>query len=60
MKRNDREEKTRGWGEGGTPGNSWWGRAARFSKILTLFQTKNVTFHTRFQTWPLRNYVIIT
>ena len=46
-------------GGGGTPGNSWWG-CARFSKILTLFQTKNVTFHTRFQTWPLRNYVIIT
>ena len=21
---------------------------------------KNVIFHTRFQTWPLRNYVIIT
>ena len=40
-------------------------------QILTLFQTKNITFHTRFQTWhpksiPIlrpgigRNYVIIT
>ena len=44
MKRKDREEKTRGWGEGGTPGNFWWGRAARFSKILTLFQTKKCHF----------------
>ena len=24
----------------------------------TLLQTKNVIFHTRFQTWPLTNYVI--
>ena len=50
MKRNDREEKTRGAGEGGgsggegTPGNSWWGCAARFSKVLTLFQTKKCHF----------------
>ena len=37
-------------------------------QILTLFQNKNVIFHTRFQTWSLksipvselRNYVIIT
>ena len=57
-------------GGGGTPGNSWWGRATRFSG-LTLFQTKICHFslpfsdlaskiHNRFQTWPLRNYVIIT
>ena len=25
-------------------------------QILTLFQTKKYLFHTRFQTWPLRNY----
>ena len=24
------------------------------------FRPKNVIFHTRFQTWPPRNYVIIT
>ena len=29
-------------------------------QILTLLKTKNVIFHTRFLTWPLRNYVIIT
>ena len=30
-------------------------------QILTQFQTKNVIFRIRFQTWPLgRNYVIIT
>ena len=44
MKRNDREEKTRRRGRRGTPGNSWWGRAARLSKILTLFQTKKCHF----------------
>ena len=40
----------------GTPGNSWWG----YLQILTHFRQKNVVFHTRFQTWPLRNSVIIT
>ena len=45
---------------GGTPGNSWWGCAAWFSKSRPYFRPKNVIFHTRFQTWPLRNYVIIT
>ena len=51
---------------GGTPGNSWWGCAARFSKSWPYFRPKNVIsdqtskFHTRFQTWPLgRNYVSI-
>ena len=59
----------------GTPRNSWWGCAARFSKSWPYFRLKNVIFphpfsdlmtpkiHTRFQTWPLgRNYhnVIIT
>ena len=27
---------------------------------LILFQAKNVIIYTRFQTWPLRNNVIIT
>ena len=53
----------------GTPRNSWWGCAARFSKSWPYFRLKNVIFphpfsdlvtpkiHTRFQTWPLgRNY----
>ena len=41
---------------GGTPGNSWWWCAARFSKsILILFRTKNVILHTRFQTRPLNS-----
>ena len=52
---------------GGTPGNSWWGCAARFSKFWPDFRPKNVIFHTRFRTRPLkfqtlplgRNYVII-
>ena len=34
---------------GGTPGNSWWGCAARFSKSWPYFRPKNVIFHTRFQ-----------
>ena len=29
-------------------------------QILTLFQTKKMSFSARFQTWPLRNDVIIT
>ena len=55
---------------GGTPGNSWWGCAARFFKSWPCFRPKNVisvphpfsdqTFkiHTRFQTWSLgREYL---
>ena len=50
---------------GGTRGNSWWGCAA-------YFRPKHFLSHTRFQpwplsiihahsqTWPVRNYVIIT
>ena len=38
---------------GGTPGNSWWGCAARFSKSWPYFRSKNVIFHTCFQTRPL-------
>ena len=45
---------------GGTPGNSWWGCAARLSKSWPYLRPKNVIFHARFQTWPFRNYVIIT
>ena len=42
-------------GEGaGIPGNSWWGRAARFSKSWPHFRPKYVIFYTRFQTWPLK------
>ena len=49
-----------GEGGGGTPGNSWWGCAAGFSKSWPYFRTKNVIFQSRFQTWPLgRNYVSI-
>ena len=33
---------------GGTPGNSWWGCAARFSRPERL---KSVIFHTLFHTW---------
>ena len=39
----------------GTPGNSWWGMYRPVLQILTLFQTKNVIFYTRLQSWPLRN-----
>ena len=39
-------------GGGGTPGNSWWGCTARFSKSRPYFWPKNVIFHIRFQTWP--------
>ena len=61
-----------GEGGGGTPGNSWWGCAALFSKSRLDFRVKSVIFarpfsdqtskmHTRFQTWLLGgNYVIIT
>ena len=57
---------------GGTPGNSWWGCAARFSKSLPDFGPKKYNFphpfsdqtskiHTCFQTWPLgTNYVIVS
>ena len=40
---------------GGTPGNSWRGCAARFSKSWTYFRPKNVIFQTRFQTRPLKS-----
>ena len=43
-----------------TPGSSCWGCAARLSNSLLYFRPKNVIFHTRFQTWPPRNDVIIT
>ena len=40
---------------GGTPGNSRWGLAIRFSKSWPCFRPKHVIFHTRFQTRPLRS-----
>ena len=47
-------------GGGGTPqGILDGGMPPGYPNLLT-FQTKNVIFHFRFQTWPLRNYVIIT
>ena len=42
-------------GEKGTPGNSWWRCAARFLKSWPDFRPKNVIFHTRFQTRPLKS-----
>ena len=33
---------------GVTPGNSWWGCATQFSQILTLFQTKKMSFSHSF------------
>ena len=41
-------------GPGGTPGNSWRGCAARFSKSWPCFRPKNVILNTRFQTRPLK------
>ena len=45
-------------GEGGgkgTPGNSWWGCAAQFSKSCPFLRPKNVIFHTHFQTKPRKS-----
>ena len=51
----DRETKVEQKSGGrGTPGNSWWGSAAQFSKSWPYFRPKIVIFHTRFQTWPLK------
>ena len=44
---------------GVTSGNSSWGFAARLFKSWSYFTPNNFTFHTRFQTWPPRNYVIM-
>ena len=44
--------------EGGTPGNSLWGCAARFSKSWPYFRPKNVIFHTRLQTRSLKSIPI--
>ena len=43
---------------GVTSENSRWGCAARFRKSWPNYRPKNVIFYIRFQTWPLRNYVI--
>ena len=46
---------------GGTPGNSWWWCAARFSKSWPYFRPKNVLFRTRFQSWRWsQNAALIT
>ena len=42
----------------GTPGNSWWGCAARFSESWLNFRPKNVIFHTRLQTRPQKSIPI--
>ena len=42
-------------GGGGTPGNSWWGCAAQFSKSWPYFRPKDVISHTCFQTRPLKS-----
>ena len=39
----------------GNSWNSWWRCAARFSKSWPDFRPKNVIFHTRFQTRPLKS-----
>ena len=39
---------------GGTPGNLG-GVCPPFLQILILFRSKNVIFHIRFQTWPLKS-----
>ena len=45
-------------GEGGTPGNSWWGCAAQFLKSLPDLTPKNVIVHARFQTRPLKSILV--
>ena len=46
-----------GGGGGGkdTPGNSWWGCAARFSKSCPFLRPKNVIFQPHFQTKPRKS-----
>ena len=46
----------RGWRGGeGTPGNSWWGCAARFFKSWPDFGPKNVIFNTRIRIRSLKS-----
>jgi len=40
---------------GSTSRNSWWGYAVWLFKSWPYFKPKNVIFHTRFQTWPLKS-----
>ena len=54
-----RSEGGRGGGVG-TPGNSWWGCAARFSKSWPYSRQKNVIFYTCFQTWPVKSIPVFT
>ena len=42
---------------GGTPGSSWWGCAAWFSKSWAYFRPKNVISQTCFQPRPLKSMV---
>ena len=44
-----------GWVLGGIPGGGGPPPPPRVLQILTLSQTKKCHFHTRFQTWSLRN-----
>ena len=46
------------WYPGVAPKNSWWGCAARFSKLWPYFTAKNVIFHTRFQSWPQKSKLV--
>ena len=48
----------KGSSRGSTPGNSWWGCAAWFSKSWPDSRPKNVIFHTRFQTRPLNSILV--
>ena len=41
-------------GGGSTPANFGWGCAARFAESWPYFRPRNVIFHTRFQTRPLK------
>ena len=49
-------------GRGGEGGRYSWeflvGYAARFSKSWPYFRPKNVIFHTRFQTRPLKSILV--
>ena len=51
----------RGVGGRGIPGNSLWGRDARFSKSCwPYFRQKMVIFYTSFQTWCRQKYIMLS
>ena len=61
MKGNDREEKMRGGGGGGYYWEFLVGVCRPVLQNPDPISDQEMSFfHTRFQTWPLRNYVIIT